>query len=255
MNGEDVERIAAALRDHGFAAPVAAALLSPGLRGALPPNPGRIEQGIELLEWDGRKILAACRDPRGGGGHALDVAFVRIARRLGAPWVALAGVGDAIGGAFEPGDVVFVTDHVSWMGENPLIGPNDDRWGPRFPDMSRAYSPRLRELGEGALRNAGGTARSGVLAGVSEPRAITPAEGRMLSFAGADLVATSIVPATVAAVHVGLEVLGIVAVERVLGSGADASGAGVRESAARAGEAAMEKVGVILRGVLRSVKP
>jgi purine nucleoside phosphorylase len=94
-----------------------------------------------------------------------------------------------------------------------------------------------------------------VLAGIAEPRAITPAEVRMLGLAGANLAATSIVPAVIAAAHAGIEVLGMVAVDRIASGEPRAPQMSEEEGAQRAREAAASKIEIVLRGLLRSVKP
>jgi purine-nucleoside phosphorylase len=121
-------------------------------------------------------------------------------------------VTNAAGGvnlSYKPGDLVLISDHINLMGVNPLTGPNDEAFGPRFPDMSEAYSCEYRKIAKQAAARLGITLNEGVYAGVSGPSYETPAEIRFLRTAGADLVGMSTVPEVIAASHMGIKVLGI----------------------------------------------
>jgi len=121
-------------------------------------------------------------------------------------------VSNAAGGinrGFSPGDLMLITDHINQFATNPLIGLNDERLGPRFPDMTEAYSPRLIALAEEAAQALGTAFRHGVYAGLSGPCFETAAEIRFLERGGADAVGMSTVPEVIAARYLGLEVLGI----------------------------------------------
>ena len=121
-------------------------------------------------------------------------------------------VSNAAGGinrGFAPGDLMLITDHINLFANNPLIGLNDERLGPRFPDMTEAYSPRLMALAEQAAQGLGFEFRHGVYAGVSGPAFETAAEIRYLERGGADAVGMSTVPEVIAARYLGLDVLGI----------------------------------------------
>ncbi len=111
--------------------------------------------------------------------------------------------------AFGPGQLVLISDHINLLGANPLTGPNDDSLGPRFPDMSEAYSKRYREIAREAGKSMGLDLPEGVYAALPGPSYETPAEIRYLRAIGADLVGMSTVPETIAANHMGLKVLGI----------------------------------------------
>lgn len=144
-------------------------------------------------------------------GH--DVRTVTFATRV----MALAGVPVAIftnaaGGVnlgFTRGALMVIDDHINLLGANPLTGPNDDRLGPRFPDMSEAYSPRLRRIADEAAAAAGVAVAHGIYAAVPGPSYETPAEIRCLRTIGADAVGMSTVPEVIAARHMGVEVLGL----------------------------------------------
>ena len=114
-----------------------------------------------------------------------------------------------VNAAFAPGALVLLSDHINLLGQNPLSGPNDDTLGPRFPDMSEAYSKTFRAIAREAGRAMGLELPEGVYAAVPGPSYETPAEIRYLRAIGADLVGMSTVPETIAANHMGLRVLGI----------------------------------------------
>ena len=140
------------------------------------------------------------------GYSAQQVTFgIRELARRGVRTVILTNAAGGINAAYQPGDLVLISDHINLMGANPLIGPNDDALGPRFPDMSEAYPQRLRHLAKAT----GLIKHEGVYAGLAGPSYETPAEIRYLRTIGADLVGMSTVPETIVANHMGMEVLGI----------------------------------------------
>jgi purine-nucleoside phosphorylase len=144
-------------------------------------------------------------------GYTLQhIAFpVRVLRALGA---GLLVVSNACGGMhplWRPGDLMLIADHINLLGDNPLVGPNDDRLGPRFPDMSAPYDPALSALARAVALEQGVTLREGVYAAVTGPSLETRAEYRMLRTLGADVVGMSTVPEVIAAVHAGMRVLGL----------------------------------------------
>ena len=106
---------------------------------------------------------------------------------------------------YAPGNIVAVEDHINLMGANPLTGPSEPRWNPRFPDMTHAYSPRLLGILDQAADDAGVTLRRGVYAGLMGPSFETPAEIRMARTLGADLVGMSTVPEVIVACAMGME--------------------------------------------------
>jgi len=110
---------------------------------------------------------------------------------------------------FQPGDLMVIKDHLNLTGDHPLIGPNLDEFGPRFPDMSAAYHPAYRDLAKRKAKELGFTLQEGVYAGISGPSYCTPAELIMLARLGADAIGMSTVPEVIAANHAGLKVLGI----------------------------------------------
>ena len=104
---------------------------------------------------------------------------------------------------------MLICDHINFMGGNPLVGPNLEAWGPRFPDLSRVYDLKLREAAAAAARRQGTVLRQGVYVAVQGPSLETPAETRCLRMLGADAVGMSTVPEAIVATHAGLRILGI----------------------------------------------
>lgn len=144
------------------------------------------------------------------GYSARDVAFpVRVFSRLGIKAVILTNAAGGIKREFTQGELVVIKDHINLQGANPLTGWNDERFGPRFPDMTVAYDRRFREITVGAGNRNGIGLYEGVYAALPGPSYETPAEIRYLRSIGADLVGMSTVPEVIAARHGGLRVLGI----------------------------------------------
>lgn len=142
------------------------------------------------------------------GHSAATVAFgTRVLIALGARTLIIT---NAAGGLRDqPGTLMLIADHINWMPDHPLRGPNDDRFGTRFPDMSAAYSPALRELARAAAARIGVAVTEGVYLAGGGPSYETPAEIRMYGRLGADAVGMSTVPEVIAARHMGASVLGI----------------------------------------------
>jgi purine-nucleoside phosphorylase len=138
------------------------------------------------------------------------VAFpIRVLRGLGAGTLLVTNAAGGLDPLFETGDVCAVVDHVNLMGDNPLIGPNDDALGPRFPDMSEPYDRALLALAERVAHELGIRLRKGVFVAVAGPNLETAAEYRFLRQLGADLVGMSLVPENLVAVHGGMRVLAL----------------------------------------------
>jgi purine-nucleoside phosphorylase len=144
------------------------------------------------------------------GHSAAAVAFgVRVMGRLGVRRLILTNAAGGINTTFARGALMLIDDHINLTGANPLTGPNDERFGARFPDMSEVYSGRLRRVAEAAAADAGIAIARGVYAAVHGPSYETPAEIRFLRAIGADAVGMSTVAEAIAARHMGIEVLGI----------------------------------------------
>lgn len=153
-------------------------------------------------------------------GHDIhDVVFpVRVLAKLGIAGLLLTNAAGGIGENLSPGDLMIIRDHINLMGINPLRGANDERLGPRFPDMSAVYDPAFQETVAAAEKEIGLTPRRGVYLALSGPSYETPAEVRMLAVLGADAVGMSTVPEAICARHMGVRVAGISCVTN-LGAG------------------------------------
>jgi len=159
----------------------------------------------------GRAIAALSGRCHAYEGHDLQtVTFaVRVLGQLGVKTVILTNAAGGVNTGFTQGALMVIDDHINLMGDNPLVGANDDRFGARFPDMTYVYSAALRAIADQAGAAVGLTLPHGVYAGLLGPSYETPAEIRYLRTIGADAVGMSTVPEVIAAVHAGLRVLGI----------------------------------------------
>lgn len=144
-------------------------------------------------------------------GYSLQQASfpVRVLRALGARILIVSNVSGGMVPGWSAGDLLLISDHINLLGDNPLVGPNDERLGPRFPDMSEPYDKQLRELAREVARDEGIELREGVYVALSGPSLETRAEYRMLRTLGADVVGMSTVPEVIVAVHSGMRVLGL----------------------------------------------
>jgi len=137
---------------------------------------------------------------------------VRVMHALGIQTLIVTNAAGGINRAFNPGDLMLIKDHLNFVGiagSNPLRGPNDERIGPRFPDMTQAYDPSLRQLAQATAVSQNLTLHEGVYAYVAGPSFETPAELRFLHAVGADAVGMSTVPEVIVARHAGMRVMGI----------------------------------------------
>ncbi len=144
------------------------------------------------------------------GYNLKEVTFpVRVMKKLGADIIIISNAAGGMNRFFKRGDLMLITDHINLFGDNPLIGPNNEELGPRFPDMSEAYSQKLIELAKKIALKEKIRLQEGVYAGLTGPTLETPAEYRFLINIGADAVGMSTVPEVIVANHVGMKVLGI----------------------------------------------
>jgi purine-nucleoside phosphorylase len=159
----------------------------------------------------GRTVLALSGRVHAYEGHDLQtVTFaVRVLGRLGIPRVILTNAAGGISANCARGALMVIDDHINLLGNNPLVGPNDERFGLRFPDMTYVYSPRLRTIADETAKAIGVPIQHGVYIAVLGPSYETPAEIRAFRTLGADAVGMSTVPEAIAARHMGLEVLGV----------------------------------------------
>jgi purine-nucleoside phosphorylase len=144
-------------------------------------------------------------------GYSLNaVTFpVRVMHGLGAETLIVSNACGGMHPLWAPGDLVLLSDHINLLGDNPLIGSNDERLGPRFPDMSAPYDPELRALARSVARELGIVLREGVYVAVPGPNLETRAEYRMLRGLGADVVGMSTVPEVIVAAHAGMRTIGL----------------------------------------------
>jgi purine-nucleoside phosphorylase len=150
------------------------------------------------------------------GYSPAEVVFpIRVMQELGIRRLLVTNAAGGLNPAYAPGDMMLITDHINLTGENPLVGRNEDGWGPRFPDMARAYDPELIRSAEAAAEGCGLRLRKGVYAGLKGPSLETPAETRFLRTIGAEAVGFSTVQEVIAAVHGGMRVLGVSVITNV----------------------------------------
>jgi purine-nucleoside phosphorylase len=226
---EQVEEAAGAIRRLCGPPPETAIVLGSGLGDFTDTLHDAIETPYEKLpHWPvasvvghtGRLVVGTLGDRRvaalGGRAHfyeghdlATVVFATRVMGRLGVKQIVLTNAAGGINTSFAQGALMVIEDHINLLGTNPLVGPNDERFGTRFPDMSEVYSKRLRGVADAAARARGVDVAHGVYAAVHGPSYETPAEVRYLRTIGADAVGMSTVPEAIAARHMGLEVLGI----------------------------------------------
>jgi purine-nucleoside phosphorylase len=168
---------------------------------------GKLAAGTVL----GRRVVALAGRCHLYEGHdARTVTFAtRVLGVLGIKILILTNAAGGVNTGFSQGGLMVIDDHLNLMGVNPLTGPNDDRFGPRFPDMTEVYSSRLRAVADAAGRQLNLALPHGIYAGLLGPSYETPAEIRYLRTIGADAVGMSTVPEALAARHMGIEVLGI----------------------------------------------
>ena len=224
-----VEEAAAAVRRRCGALPETAIVLGSGLGdfadtlhdaaampyGELPhwPAAGVIGHAGRLVVGTaaGRRVAALAGRAHYYEGHdmAAVVFATRVMGRLGVRQIVLTNAAGGINTRFVQGALMVIDDHINLLGSNPLMGPNDERFGPRFPDMSEVYSARLRRIADEAARAKGITVHHGVYLAAHGPSYETPAEIRFFRTIGADAVGMSTVPEAIAARHMGLEVLGV----------------------------------------------
>jgi len=179
---------------------------------------------------------------------------VRVMQRLGIPSMIVTNAAGGVHPDFEPGDVMLITDQINLMGMsglNPLMGPNLDEIGPRFPDMSQPYDRAYSDLARNVAKESNVLLREGVYAGLSGPSFESPADLRFLRLAGADAVGMSTVPEVIVARHGNMRVLGLSGISNK--ANLDGSTVTTHEEVIEAGKVITPKVEKIVRGVLRGM--
>ena len=232
---EQVEEARAFLEDKGIPGPQVVIMLGTGLGGVR----GALTQSLAIPYGEIPNFPVSTSPEHSGVLHFGEICGRRVAlfegrfhyyegysaQKLTLPVRVMALMGakvliasNATGGldlSFSPGDLMLIRDHINLIPDNPLRGPNVDEWGERFPDMSKAYSERLRGLAREVAHALDMELREGVFVAVPGPSLETPAETRYLRMIGADAVAMSLVPEVIVAVHAGMEVLGISVIANV----------------------------------------
>jgi purine-nucleoside phosphorylase len=226
---ERVERAAEVVRARFAKSPQAAIILGTGLGGlarqlrvevsvdytdipGFPVSTVESHAGRLLCGTLGGKTVVAMqgRFHRYEGYSLQQVSFpVRVLRALGAEALIVSNACGGMHPLWAPGELMLIADHINLLGDNPLIGPNDDRLGPRFPDMSEPYDRALRALARAVAADQRITLREGVYVAVPGPNLETRAEYRFLRGIGADVVGMSTVPEVIVAIHGGMRVLGV----------------------------------------------
>jgi purine-nucleoside phosphorylase len=224
-----VQAAARTIRDRSPRRPAAAIILGTGLGGlakeikaevvipyeeipGFPLSTVEAHAGRLILgSLSGKPVVAMQgRFHRYEGYSLQQVTFpVRVMHALGAETLVVSNACGGMHPLWAPGDLMLIADHINLIGDNPLIGPHDERLGPRFPDMSQPYDESLRAMARKLALELGITLREGVYVAVTGPNLETRAEYRMLRAMGADVVGMSTVPEVIVAVQEGMKVLGI----------------------------------------------
>jgi purine-nucleoside phosphorylase len=217
------------LRGRGFGGGEVAIVLGSGLGGFATrmTETFAVDYG-EIPHWPASKVIGHAGRLVGGtvhGRHVITLSgrahfyeghdlrtvtfSVRVLARLGIKQLLLTNAAGGINTRFTMGALMVIDDHINFMGSNPLVGPNDERFGPRFPDMTEVYSRRLRALAHETARDIGLAIEQGIYVAVHGPSYETPAEIRAFRVLGADAVGMSTVPEALVARHMGMEVFAI----------------------------------------------
>jgi len=212
-------------------------------------HPGKLLAGdmqeISVLALQGRFHLYEGYSP-------YEVTFpIRVMQELGVKILILSNAAGGLNPNFQTGDIMVLRDHINLTGSNPLTGPNEDSWGIRFPDMTRAYNENLAMLAIRAGKNANIRLQAGVYVGLKGPSLETPAEIRFLRTIGADAVGFSTALEVIAAVHAGMKVLGLSTITNIHNPD-DPEPSSVEEIIAVA-QAAAPKLEGIIRKVIENV--
>jgi purine-nucleoside phosphorylase len=182
-------------------------------RSTIPGHKGTLVFGSlaqkPVMAMEGRFHVYEGYDPN-------DITFpIRVMSQLGINYLFISSAAGGLNPGFRAGDIMVVTDHINLTGKNPLIGPNLEEFGPRFPDMSQVYdSDLIKSAQEKALKNEI-VLKQGIYVGISGPSLETPAETRFLRMIGADAVGMSTVPEVIVGVHCGLKIMVIVAITNI----------------------------------------
>lgn len=166
---------------------------------------------LVFAEVEGKKVVMMQGRYHFYEGHSMDTVThpVKVIGKLGVKTLVITNAAGATHKGFLPGDLMLIKDHINFMGTNPLIGPNNDELGPRFPDMSEVYKKELRLIAKDKAKKLGFEVNEGVYAAMTGPSYETPAEIQMLKTLGADAVGMSTVPEAIVANYCGIKILGL----------------------------------------------
>jgi purine-nucleoside phosphorylase len=197
--------------------PIEAEISMAWVPGMIPPGVTSHSGKIYAVTWHDQAVIILAGRVHYYEGHDMAdvVRPVRILKGLGCTHLVTTNAAGGIHPSFDAGDAVLVRDHINLMQAHPLRGPNEARWGPRFPDMSEAYDPAWLDRTRDLAKTDGLSLKSGVYAGLTGPSLETPAEYRFLHTIGADLVGMSAVPEVIVARHMDMRVLGLSVVSNV----------------------------------------
>jgi purine-nucleoside phosphorylase len=271
---EEIDRIAEVVRSKSKSQPRIGLILGTGLGGVaeavyaptiipyseLPDWPVSTVAGhvgrLVIGELDGQSLLVMQGRVHYYEGYSMAQVTlpVRVMQRLGIEILIVTNAAGAINPDFIPGDVMLITDNLNLAGMaglNPLIGPNLDEFGPRFPDMSQAYDRALCGLTRKVAKESKLLLREGVYVGLSGPSFESPADLRFLSLAGADAVGMSTVPEVIVARHGGTRVLGFSGISNK--ANLDGNTVTSHEEVLESGRAIVPKLETLIRGVLRAL--
>jgi len=212
-------------------------------------HPGRLVFGRladqPVVAMQGRFHLYEGYDP-------LQVSFpIRVMQEMGIQTLIVTNAAGGLNPAYRPGDLMLIADHLNLTGFNPLVGPNEESWGVRFPHMAFAYAPDLLKLAEQAGRNCRIPLQKGVYAALLGPSLETPAEIRFLRTIGADAVGLSTVHEVIVGVHAGMRILGISIITNV--HDPDNPAPAVLEEIIATAEKSSKTLGLLLRNVVEAL--
>jgi purine-nucleoside phosphorylase len=201
--------------------------------------------GKQILALQGRFHLYEGYSPG-------EVVFpIRVMRELGVKMLIVANAAGGLNPSFRPGDLMAITDHINLTGENPLIGPNEESWGIRFPDMCAVYDSELLSLAEASSGGGDRPLQRGVYTGLKGPSLETPAEVRFLRNIGTDAVGFSTVQEVIAGVHAGMRILGLSTITNI--NDPDHPAPATLEEIIAVAESAAPRLASVIQGVLERV--
>jgi len=230
--------------------------------GEIPHFPVSTVEGhigeLVIGRWEGREVLIMRGRSHFYEGYSMSQLTlpVRAMQMLGIGTLLVTNAAGGLNPDFQAGDIMLLVDHINLMGmggQNPLRGPNDASLGPRFPDMSQAYDPALRQLALEVGREKGLALRQGVYCMLSGPSFETPAEIRFLRAIGADAVGMSTVHEVIVARHGGMRVLGLSLISNVAVAEPKEGIETTHEEVLEAGKAAVPRIAALMRGIVRRV--